>query len=232
MNKFYIVLLTIVVTLPNVLLSQESYEQWLKKEKKSYQQFLDKEDKAFAEFLEKEWKAYNTELGKPFYSKPKPKSIPVVKEREKPKPQEPEQVKPLKQMPIPKKKPRPKPIVKPVKKVQQITYEFFGAKAAVTYKKKTTFTLSTPLDNKKISEAFKGMAATTDKEFVKQLRLSQANFKVDDWGYINLVNSFSKEMFPKDNNKQMLFCWYLLLKSGHQVHHHLCRVIAIQKIQV
>jgi hypothetical protein len=208
------IFLSVVFTF-STLCAQDSYEEWLKKENESYQQFLDEEDKAFADFLEKEWKAYQTQRSAPFFSKPKPPQIPVAQKEDAPKQNDPETIKAVPPLPVPDKTPKQKPVYTPKIQIKQITYHFFGAKSAIEYDKWVAFNLTQPIDNKAISKAYKEIASSTDKNFVKQLRTLQGKYQVNDWGYIQLVFSFSQKIFENEKNKQLLLTWYLLLKSGY-----------------
>ena len=64
----------------------QDFEEWKENYLQEFQEFQNKYDREFYEMLQKEWEDYKSEHSPDFYEKPKPKTIPVVKEPASPDP--------------------------------------------------------------------------------------------------------------------------------------------------
>jgi hypothetical protein len=201
----------------SIVNAQDTYQDWLKKEKASYQNYLDKEDQAFADFLKRDWKAFQSFQGIKFDEKPKPDTMPIAKPEDKPTPPPPDKIKPVPEIKIPEQPPAPKPKPKPIvnKTTNLMTIDFYGAPVSVNYKKDFEFSLTTPINNEVISKAWETMAASKYKVLLEQLQANQKQLAINDWGFLALVDLFSKKLFPTSKNEQNLFCWFIISKSGY-----------------
>ena len=217
-KNYIFLLITLILCSFSIGNAQEGYDEWLKKEKASYRKFLEEEDKAFSEFLKKDWKAFQSLQGIKFDEKPKPDTMPVAEPEDKPAPPPPDKVKSIPEIKIPEKPPAPKPKPKPVTKktTNLIMLEFYGAPVSVNYKKDFDFSLSTPINNEVISAAWETIASSKYKLLLEQIQANQKELALNDWGYIELVNLFAKKLFPDSKNKQNLFCWFIVSKSGFE----------------
>ena len=202
----------------NLLVAQDDYQKWLQKEKKDYNQFLEEDDRAFSDFLKKEWKSFQSNQGIKEDTNPKPTVMPVAEDKDKPAPPPPEEIKPIKRVNIPEKapelKPKPEPVVKRTTNIMSV--KFFGADIPVNYKPDIVFNLKSPLNNEVISSAWEVMAASKFKVLLEQLETYKMRQSLNDWGYLQLVNTFGKKLFPESKNEQNLFTWFIMNKSGYE----------------
>lgn len=212
-----LLIFSIVFLIANSGQAQESYEEWLKKDKQSFKEFLAEEDKAFLEFLKKEWKSFQTQKGKKDDVKPKPVNMPVAKEKDKPKPPAEETPKKITAIPEPVKEPLPKPKPKPVVKESEprVTVKFYGLAVKLNFNKNIDLKLDPPFNNEKISAAWKSLAAVKVDGLISQLKDYSRHLRLNDWGYVVLIHSLAKAVYPDSPDKQNIFSWFLVLKSGY-----------------
>ena len=198
------------------LFAQDDYQEWLKKEQQAFKKYLDEEDRAFADFLKKDWEAFKSLNGIVRDSKPKPRKMPVAKEQDKPRIKPSKPLPKIKDIPAPAPKPRPKPVPRPVArgKKNPMKINYFGLDIIFDYKKDFKINLSQTVSNKSISSAWESMAASNYKNLLAQLKTWRKKIAVNDWGYVLLVNEVSRKVLPASKNKQNLFSWFMLVKSG------------------
>lgn len=221
MNSFFKQLLfvgSILLYMASMLYAQDDFQKWLEKDQKQFKSFLSKEDKAFSDFLKQEWKPFRSVKGVRRDKAPKPVELPVAKEKPVVKPEIKPQ--PLKKLPeIPKepvatKRPLPKPIERP--KVQRFSFTFLDVPLQLDYKKDFNLELSAPINNKTVSRAWETLSGSPGyKNMVGQLVTLRGEMALNDWGWIQLVQSFARQLLPDSENKQILLIWFILNKSGY-----------------
>ncbi len=208
-----------VILLTGQLLGQDDFQKWLKKDMQQYQNFLEKEDKAFADFLKKDWEAFQTTMGVKADTKPKPVTIPVAKEKDKPKVVPKEPVKMVVDIPKPKPKkiplPKPKPVITPKANILHVKYK--GVDFVFDAGKKSVPQLTYPLDNKQIANSWQTIASANYKTTLEQLEAYRKKMILNDWGFIELVHAYSHAKYKNDQNRARLLSWFLLVKSGYDV---------------
>ncbi len=219
-SNFRSLLLIIIVFFlaGSLLYAQDDFESWKKKDMAKYQEFLEAEDRAFVEFLKKDWEDFQTSLGIKIDPEPKPKQMPTAKEKDKPKPPPMEELDKVDDVPVPEKKPKPKPKPKPVvqKKKDIVPFRFYGSGLEVNYKKDFNLNLGNPLNNDAMSNVWQTMAASEHKPLLDQLGSLKRQMKLNDWGYLVLVHNLAQKLFPNNNDKQNLFMWFVMVKSGYE----------------
>ncbi len=221
MNSFFkrmLFAVSVLLYTVSLLHAQDDFQKWLAKDQKQFNAFLSEEDKAFSDFLKQEWKPFDSAKGAKRDQAPKPVVLPKAKEKpiEKPK------VKPkvLKTLPeIPQEppvtpKPKPKPVVH--SKLKRFAFTFFNVPLELDYKKDFNLQLSGKINNKTIGTAWEVMSSSPGyKKMVEQLIALRKDMALNDWGWMQLVQSFAKQALPESENKQILFIWFILNKSGY-----------------
>ena len=209
-------LLTALLLLSSRAFAQDDYQKWLQKDKQAFQNFIEQEDKEFADFLKQEWSPYKTEKGKIPDTSPKPPVLPKAPERKSAPPvTTPPKV--LKQLPIPTKRPQPVtlPLPKPAPEKPAVHFSYFNVPLSVEYKPAVPINLSAGIQNKTISKAWEAMSAPGYKPMIEEFKELKATLRLNDWGYLQLVQDFAREVYKKQPNKQALLIWFVLNKSGY-----------------
>ncbi len=215
---FFSFILSVLLTMTN-LHAQDDFKEWLKKDQKQYNHYLDETDRAFLNFLEKDWQAFDARKGLKADDQPKPVTIPVAKDEEKPVEPESDQTKTIKIIDD------PKPLQEPVKKPDIVShepdpaspaveFEFFGSLYRVECAVNSQWDFAFPVSNKSISNAWEKMAVDHKSGLISQLENLRAEMFLNDWGYVLLIHRFAGSVYPGNTNKQILYEWFLLNKSG------------------
>ena len=208
-----------VILIASHLFAQDDFQKWLKKDMEQYQNYLKAEDKAFSDFLKKDWEAFQATMGVKADTKPKPVSIPVAKEQEKPKIPVGKPIKKVVAIPKPKPKkiprPKPKPVVTPKANALHVNYK--GVDFPVMPGGELHLQLSYPLNNKQIAAAWKTIASSNYNKILTQLDAYRKKMILNDWGFIELIHAYAAVKFRNKPNDARLLSWFLLVKSGYDV---------------
>ncbi|MEA1986935.1 MAG: hypothetical protein U9N76_05555 [Candidatus Marinimicrobia bacterium] len=207
----------LIFVLISIGFSQESFEDWAKKDTKQFKNFMEKDDKVFTDFLKKDWKEFQALEGIKADTKPKPKAMPKAK----PKKKIDDETNDIKLSPVVKKTP-PKIIPKPKPQIKTTDYknykfQLYGINLDIPVDKKINLSTNGKLDNKQISKIWEKIATTKYKKTLEYLEDNKKNLLLNDWGYVMMTYNLSKSIFVNQVNKQKIFVWFYLVKSGYDV---------------
>jgi len=215
-----LIMVSVLLYTVTLLHAQDDFQKWLEKDQEQFNAFLSEEDKAFSDFLKQEWELFHSAKGTQRDKAPKPVVLPKAKEKpvEEPK----VKPKPIKKLPdIPKKpivspSPKPKPITHP--EIQRFAFTFLNVPLELDYKKDFNLNLPGAINNQTIGNAWQVMSSSPGyKKMVEQLIAIRSEMELNDWGWMQLVQSFAKQVLPDSENEQILFIWFILNKSGYDV---------------
>ncbi len=200
---------------------QKEFEQFKEQIEYEHQQFKNKNDSVFAKFLKDSWKEFDV-----LYNEVKGPLKPIKQpEFEKDEITEPFEIVPIIEDSTSSKKSSSNNIKKPVKEKAApstdswekatLDFDFYGVKTNV-------LNPGPLLPLKRIDyetiDSFFEVIANLDviPEIVQNLRERQKKMRLNDWGYLKLVQRVASSL-DVSNNRQILFSWILLLKSGYNV---------------
>lgn len=239
MFKFYISSLTLLFLLSFSFIihadNRSEFEQWLSNETTSFEEYRDKRDKEFTGFLNDQWKEMQTFQGLVRDKTPKPIKLPKApvtkidpsavqtpitidkKSKDKPVFVEPPVIVAL----PPVKTEVVKKVFKPVPALlkpdgKKITIDFYGQNLDFYYDPKLIVTLNKPFNQKNISNIWSSMSKADHEGMLKQISSHRKPLTLNDWSYILLVNKISQKLHPGNKNRQSLFTWYMMTKSGYK----------------
>ncbi|MFH0992105.1 MAG: hypothetical protein V1799_19050 [bacterium] len=201
---------------------EDEYKKWLKKEQEQLQQFKDARDKEFTDFLKQQWKEFQSFKGIVPDDIPKPTKMPIFK-RTKPEVRDSSTKKvEIKEIPQQRdqeeatKQPAPQPQPQPEEKKSQFTIDltFFGVPITLPHDIATRPTLATPINEKSISDFWAALSRMSYESLLAQAQNERVNRKLNDWGYILLLNRIGRSLFNNARNEAVLFVWFMLSKSG------------------
>jgi hypothetical protein len=92
---------------------------------------------------------------------------------------------------------------------------FYGAPVAVRYDRSMQFEPLVYLNEDQIADAWLQLDASRHELLLYQLQRYAERYRLNDWGYMQLVNQTAHELFPRDPNSRTVFNWFCLSKSGY-----------------
>lgn len=235
MSRTSIILILLLFFSLSFVYSQQSLQEWQKKqqeefdkfkntERQKFQQFRDKRDSAFVQFLKKEWLAMQLTQGFIPDRTPKPVDLPVTRPQAIPASAFIEPAKTINaiQVPMP-------PIEKPAESLESLlakfkgegeplTWTFFDALLKVNYDKAIKEAKAeSPINETHISDFWADLSRSRYDDLLDQLKALKEQMKLNDWGFCLLLNRIAQELYPGDKNRNKLFVWFMLLKSSYDV---------------
>ena len=205
----------LILFLASSVFAQDSFEDFKKQDMANFKKFLAEEDKAFADFLKNDWKDFQSSLGIKADSKPKPKVIPKAK-KIKPVVDKTRKIEPL--PPVPKTLPQaPSPPKVPVVQGKNVLkFNSFGKNLTVEIDKDVKLNITSPINNQEISKSWESLAQSNYKVTLKNFTALKNDLHLNDWGYLILLHSAAVSAYSQSVNKQNLFIWFYLIKSGYK----------------
>lgn len=203
--------------------SLSEFEAWKKQQMGEFKQYKDEIDREFADFLKQRWKAFDSLKGAVRDPEPKPLELPVAKPEEVKKPQTPVE-KPIPPVVVkpPVKLPPPAPVIlpeipdpviqPPTQKTISVTFLGYHLQIADGLSNSIS-SLSRPINFHKIQQQFSDLASSDFSVSVDNLNRLRRELKLNDWAYVQLVESFTEKLVTSPATKK-LASWFLLLKSG------------------
>jgi len=202
---------------------KKEFTDYQQKVENQYNKFVDANDKQFTDFLKKSWKEVQLYKGVEKKDKPKPKIKPVIKKVEK------KEEKPIVVIISPKKKEKPiikentNPITPGIQKKEPknalfntATFTFYGTNINIEYDPNMRQSYLGDAKPEKIANFWEAESKTNHYRTVNDLLDMKNYLQLPDWGYLKLVESFSKSISPDKNSATML-AWFLMNKSRYKV---------------
>lgn len=215
----------------------ESYQEWKKRvqgeysdykrqQKADYEDFRQKANAEYAEFLKRHWVEMRAFKG---IAAPQPVPVPpvVILEDEKNKERKDEskpfeevvEVTPPKPQPQPVEPITPQPINPPTPVTppkETVSTLFYGTWMQCMVDALPQFTLS-DINEKSIARAWSQLSNGQCDELLAQCLELRSLYRLNDWGYIQMLNNMSLVCFPKISNKATLLMAWLYCQSGYKM---------------
>lgn len=229
--------LVLLLLFPIICMAQndkETYEAWKKRQQEEfsgykrqqqeeYDNFRKKANEEYASFLKKYWEEYAAFMGvEPKKNKPVP---PVVCPEEEGRKERKDKrnpfeevilVEPPKPQPQPIEPPKPPKPVEPVRPRNEIIrFGFYGTAMQIDISTRPQFSLN-GISEDNIGEAWKQLSDGNSEELLEQCLVLRSRYKLNDWGYIKLLDSISLVCGRKDNEATLLMSW-LYCQSGYKM---------------
>ncbi len=93
--------------------------------------------------------------------------------------------------------------------------QFFGAPVYLRYDRNMAFKPLVYINENQIADAWEQLDRTNYELFLYQLERYAERYKLNDWGYVQLINTVAHQVFPHDANSRTLFNWFCLSQSGY-----------------
>ena len=228
MNKTHFSLSTLCLFLLAMPASSVSeFDQWKQQQQQSFQEYKDERDREFTAFLKEHWREMELLKGVVRDEKPKPVSMPVAKPLPpEPAPEDIPARKPVEEKPLiilqpdPDVEPdlpvpiRPAPVPEQVRKGLKVRVDYFGALVTFYYDPALKKSLPYKLNESALSKFWSGLSKADYESLLEQMDKQAKALQLNDWGYAVLTNKLSERIYTGDKNRQALFTWFVLTKSG------------------
>lgn len=226
------------------LAEAQTFEEWKKQQQEEFQAYKDKFDEEFIKMLKTTWEEVGINTGAGFYNEVKPEEIPIYKAPDRTENEIPEEVIIEDKVSIdlsfdldtePIDLPVPEPAIDideeaTVNKAFNFfggvdtrfhQFEFFSNAIPFSYPAMISRKLNPSeyrngeIDNDQIAQFWEEVSSVNHTDFLNYTINLKEELALNDWGYILLVNSMSKDIFGVENsNLVRLMNWFLLTKAG------------------
>ena len=225
MKKLFIIL--IISIIPLILIAdwlddmEKKFNRKMEKLTDKFDEHSRRLDEKFANTLKDDWFNVQFKKSKGLLKKPKPVKIPKAPVQPKPKEEKTPIVKltSAAQVPEPVMKKAPVIIVPPPSRLPDnkynIKFKFLSENVTVTLPKKIKNVKLKTLDNKGIAGFWEELCSLDHKTTFKQLKKYHEELLRNDWAFLMFIELMSKKVYSKSKNKQILYTWFLLLKSEY-----------------
>ncbi len=196
---------------------EESFEEFLKREKKDFEKFKAESDREFAEFLRKSWEEMEVMKGTGPFRKPKPVAIQPRKiSNESPAPV------PDATPPVPVPRPKPvdpgiPPVEKKLDRIEEIpasSVEFFGTPVHIPGADRFPVPQPRQINEEGIALAWEEMSAAQFNPVLQKVQDYRKQLRLNDWGYCRLLYATGLSMGGGSPQSAVFFTWFMLNKSG------------------
>lgn len=93
--------------------------------------------------------------------------------------------------------------------------QFYGASVFLRYDRGMVFEPLVYLNENQIADAWEQLERTNYELLLYQMERYANRYDLNDWGYVQLVNTVAKRVFPRDANSRTIFNWFCLSQSGY-----------------
>lgn len=209
---------------------RQDFENYKKQEEENFRKYVEEQDKAFAEFLKRDWEKFELFKGNEVGRVPGPDKIPEYKPNmnvsvDKPIPtlesrddetptvsEKPPFV--MEQKPLTAKLPV-NVVIKPNVKRKTAVFDYYGKEISLLYDPELHQNPGTENGPNVISAYFDALSKADYFYLIENLFQTQRKLNLNDWGYLLLVENLSEKVCVTEK-EQVLFQWFILLKSGYK----------------
>ncbi len=238
--------ITVLMMCTSLIVQAQTFEEWKKQQQEEFQAYKDKFDEDFIKMLKATWQEVGVNSGAGFYNELKPIEIPVYTPPDRLENELPDEVVIEDKVSInlnfdldnePIDLPTPEAVIE-IKKESKADiafnffgdavtrfhqFEFFSNAIPFSYPAKISQKLNPSkyrngeIDNDRIAEFWEEVSNINHSEFVNHTKNLKSELALNDWGYILLINSISKDIVGEQNpNLVRLLNWFLLTKAGYR----------------
>ncbi|MEM7373327.1 MAG: hypothetical protein AAF587_32175 [Bacteroidota bacterium] len=101
------------------------------------------------------------------------------------------------------------------KLTRQVQADYFGSYMDLRYDAKMEFSLGSRITEDRIADLWENLEKTDHELLLYQLVRKSRTMNLNDWGFCQLLNTLAKEIYPRDKNARVMFCWFFLSKAGY-----------------
>ena len=199
---------------------QERYEAFRRQARQQYEDFRSKANQQYADFVKQTWQRFhaNEPIPDPF-EKPVPPVVCPEEDRQKERKDEKRPYEEIVVVEPPRPQPQPvepvKPVVPPTPRQETIGTTFYGTRIQCTVASKPQFALK-GVDEEAIAETWQTLSSGQCDELLGQCLELRSRYKLNDWGYIQLLDQLAQQCCSLSNDVTLLMAW-LYCQSGYRM---------------
>jgi len=218
MTCFFTALLLIAIVVPGN--SQQSFEDFQRQQNKAFKDFRSKQDKDFTGYLLKDWKEFQAFKARQRFTAPKVKTAPRVESGGV------ASAAGASDVPASTRKVETEvldtvtatqavKLAVPPGDGELIEVVYYDTPLQVRYDAGFKIKPTGTVDSKFISNYWDKASRTQYDNLLTQTNAYKKQLDLNDWGYVELLNSISTGIYTDSPNVKNLFIWYLLCKGGY-----------------
>lgn len=100
---------------------------------------------------------------------------------------------------------------------QKQIFKFYGNTISITYDKLLAFPVNQAVSKEVAVEFWKRFVVANSNHLVNQLNIYRDRLGLNDWGFMSLVKSCAKALYPTDESGETLLTWALMIRSGYDI---------------
>lgn len=209
---------------------RQDFENYKKQEEENFRKYVEEQDKAFAEFLKNDWEQFELFKSRKSGRVPGPEKIPSYKPEMNVKPTAVIPIMEIREEDMPEVSKEPpvilekKPlqvklpvqeIKKPVLNRKTAIVNYYGKEINIFYDPKLHHNPGESNGPNLISNQFETLSKADYFPLIESLFQIQRQLNLNDWAYLLLVEDLS-EQICLSKKEEVLFQWFILLKSGYK----------------
>lgn len=199
---------------------RKEYDDFEKSTRVKFDDFVAQIDKEFTAYLSDNFEPYTTEKLRQPEAGPKPERIPKAEVKSKVT----SGVEIEYSLPDQNYSIRQGPILPNIKKTETVNFKtdsvavtFLGWPLYIKSDKNLKVNPISNIDAQSISTYWAGLATTNYNHLLYQLNNIKEVLNLNDWAYYQLIKSYTAQLYPKEENMQVLLQWVLLSRSRYRV---------------
>ncbi|MBN1294729.1 MAG: procyclic acidic repetitive family protein [Candidatus Latescibacteria bacterium] len=101
---------------------------------------------------------------------------------------------------------------------EPLSLSFFGTPIRIRYDKRLNVRLHGTVSESTISTFWETIGKYDYENFLMQMLQVRKELELNDWGYCLLLTGAAEQLYLQPGNDQVLFIWFMLVKSGFDAH--------------
>ncbi|VAW85436.1 hypothetical protein MNBD_GAMMA16-189 [hydrothermal vent metagenome] len=228
-NKYTIcAVLFCTLALPGYTLAESEFEQWQNQQKTDFTEYQSALDRQFSQFLEQQWQEFELFQGLVRDTTPKPIHAPIALLRESNQDNKASNGNSTHSVTMNKLQETRENTAQPVtlpplhskKKhsLDAVLYiDFFGGQLALVHNNpELAIKLKSLPSESSIAQFWHDLSSTNYQPMIDQLQLQKQALRLNDWGYIQLVQQTATKLYGNHKSEVKLFSWFILSHSGYR----------------
>lgn len=202
---------------------REQEKEAMARLEKEYTEYVNQRDREYTAYLKQEWERFRVFAGMQPPEKPKPTTLPQYRPQDEPA---------INRLPVMEIRTAVKPalnnlttlplIERPYEdgvEVQPMSFDFFGNKVRLDADPRWATLNLRDKGKAAIIRYWEEASEIAYTGLVNTLKEAREQFRVNDYGYYELVTKASAEIYPmqEQESERLLFTWVILVRSGYDV---------------
>lgn len=111
--------------------------------------------------------------------------------------------------------PQPRPSASIPSQRREMALDYYGTELGVDCGDELGVQLAAPVDAKAIGNFWSDLSKTSYTTCLEQAQAHGKKLRLNDWGYMQLLDRIAAKLYPRSPNGRVLFTWFLMGKAGY-----------------